>query len=257
MKVPGLLIILLLLCFPATAQKTVSVGGNIVWAGVDRAGDMFVVLDNGGVEKFDKTGKKIGAHKFKAPPTLVDPLDGVQSFYYNRQTRQYGNMSYDFTSVSQFTIDPAFAISPWLVCPALRELWILDSADFSIRKTAQSSTFISLERVLQHLPDKRITDFIHLREYQNYVFVLDKSSGVHMINPLGRFVRTLGEKGMTYFNFLGEELYYLSGNELVLVDLYTQETRRMPLPVEGKFALITDEVFYVASGSKIVISSIR
>jgi hypothetical protein len=223
---------------------TITTEADILWTGVDRPGDLFLVLANGDIQKFDKTGKKIGSHKFSFPPTLLDPLDGVQSFYYQRKGQRYGNMSYDFSTVSEHTLDPSFAISPWLVCPALRELWILDSADFSIRKTSLNSMTISLETALQHLPQKRITDYTSLREYQNYVFLLDKTAGVHVFNSIGKFVRTLGEKGMIYFNFLGEEMYYVSGNTLVMIDLYTLEKRILKLDGEYQFALLNDEILY-------------
>ena len=233
--------------------KEVRVDADILWAGVDRPGDLFVILANGEVQKFDKSGRKIGQHRFDSPPTLLDPLDGVQSFYYFRANRHYGTLSYDFSSVSEQELDPSFAINPWLVCPALRELWILDSADFSIKKTSMNAMTISLESTLKHLPDKRITDYIALREYQNYVFLLDRSSGVHMFNPLGKFVRTLGEKGMAYFNFLGEELYYVSGQNLVFVDLYTGEQRTNLLPLSCTFALLNDDRLFAIKGRTITI----
>ena len=236
---------------------TVTFSADIVWAGVDRPGDLFVVLATGEVQKIDKTGKRIGTHKFEAPPTLLDPLDGVQSFYYNRRTNQYGNMSYDLTSVTQYVVDPAFAIQPWLVCPALRELWILDSADFSIKKTAQNSMVISLETALQHLPRKQMTDYTFMREYQNYVFLLDKSAGVHVFSPLGKFVKTMGEPNLSYFSFLGEELYYVSGKDIVLIDLYTNEKRTIPSAADSRFVLFIDDRSYSVGLRSLSISAFK
>ncbi len=246
--------------FPAVGQPfpiTFTTDADIVWAGVDRPGDLFLVLSNGDVQKFDKTGKKIGSHKFKSVPTLIDPMDGVQSFYYNRLENRYGNMSTDFSNVSQHDLDPAFAITPWLVCPALRELWILDSADFSIKKTALNSTAISLETALQHLPQKQIADYTSLREYQNYVFLLDQTAGVHVFNSLGKYVRTLGEKHMNYFNFFGEEMYYISGNELVFIDLYTTEKRMIPLRQGTRFALLNDDRMFAVATKLVTITAFK
>src|SRR3954471_19000486 len=151
---------------------------EIVWAGVDRPGDLFLVLKTGEVFKYDKEGKKVGVHGFQMPPTLVDPLDGVQSFYFEETATNYGNLSADLSSASKHAVDPAFAIRPWLVCPSLHELWILDSADFSIKKTKMKSAAISLESVLIHLPSKQIKDYVYMREYQNYLFLLDRNAGV-------------------------------------------------------------------------------
>jgi hypothetical protein len=238
-------------CIGQTLPGPITVEAEIVWAGIDRAGDLFVMLANGDVQKYEKSGRKVGAHKFATPPTLVDPLDGVNSFYYARGGHRYGRMSYDFSTVEEKILDPSFAISPWLVCPALHELWILDSADFTIKKTRMNAMTISLEETLKHLPDKKMTDYVSLREYQNYVFLLDQSAGVHVFNPLGRYIRTLGEKGMGYFNFLGEELYYVDSGQLVFVDLYTQERRTITLEKEFRFALLNDDSLYGIRGKEI------
>lgn len=239
--------------YAQSSSRVITVESEIVWAGVDRPGDLFVELANGDVQKYDKQGKRIAAHHFASPPTLLDPLDGVQSFYYSRTGHHYGTLSYDFTTVKDNVLDPSFAINPWLVCPALRELWILDSADFSIKKTRMNAITVSLETTLKHLPEKKMADFISLREYQNYVFLLDRSAGVHMFNSLGQYVRTVGEKGMDYFNFLGEEMYYVSGKDLVFIDLYTQERRAVPLPSAGIFALLNEDSLYLIQGKTISI----
>ncbi len=251
-------ILALLLPFTLSAQtKTITLEAEIVWAGVDRAGDLFVALATGDVKKFDKTGKSIGSHRFPAPPTLIDPIDGVRSFFYQRRGNRYGFMSYDFTTIDEKELDPAFAVNPWLVCPALHELWILDSADFTIKKTRMNSMAISLENTLKHLPDKKMEDYVALREYQNYVFLLDQSAGVHVFNPLGMYMRTLGEKGMRSFSFLGEELYYVKEKEVVLIDLYTRERRTLPLEKAYQFVLFNDDTLYGLQGKEIHIAPFK
>lgn len=254
MKRLTLAAVLFVLPFLARGQSLpspITVEEEITWAGIDRAGDLFVVLANGDVQKYEKTGKKVGSHRFTSPPTLLDPLDGVRSFFYRRDGQRYGTMSYDFSTVEEKALDPSFAISPWLVCPALHELWILDSADFTIKKTRMNAMTISLESTLKHIQEKKITDYVSIREYQNYVFLLDRSAGVHVFNSLGRFIRTLGAMGMTFFNFLGEEMYYVSGKELILIDLYGLEQRSLPLPREYSFVLLNDDRLYGILGKEI------
>jgi len=251
-------ILALLLPLLLSAQpKTLTLEADIVWAGVDRAGDLFVVLTTGEVRKIDKTGKVIGTHRFAEPPTLLDPIDGVRSFFYQRKGHRYGFMSYDFSSIDENELDPSFAINPWLVCPALHELWILDSADFSIKKTRMNSMAISLEKTLKHLPDKKMEDYVALREYQNYLFLLDRSAGVHVFNALGMYVRTLGEKNMDYFSFLGEELYYIKEKEGVFIDLYTQEKRTLSLNSSYRFILLNDDTLYGILGREIHIAPFK
>ncbi|CAN5350477.1 hypothetical protein BH09BAC3_BH09BAC3_08780 [soil metagenome] len=230
---------------------------DIQWAGVDRPGDLFLILKTGEVLKYDKTGKKIGTHTFKASPTLYEPLDGIQSFYFISDGNQYGNVSADMTEVSQHQLDPSFAISPWLVCPSLHELWMMDSSDFSIKKTKLKSTSISLESIVIHLPSKNIKDYIYMREYQNYLFLLDKNAGIHVYSGLGKFIKTIGQKDLAYFNFLGEEIYFMRGTQLVFIDLFNDETRTLTLPGTCKFALLNDDKLYSVELNKVTISDFK
>jgi hypothetical protein len=188
MKPSGLLITFFLAAFIAGAQPgkiTIETQSEILWAGVDRPGDLFLVLSTGEVQKFNNRGQLIGTHGFKTPPTLIDPMDGVQSFYYLQRENLYGNLSYDLADATQHPVDPAFAIAPWLICPSLHELWLLDSSDFSLRKTNMSSMAIAFEAGLKHPANKKADDYRYMREYQNYLFLLDKHAGVLLFNTLG------------------------------------------------------------------------
>jgi hypothetical protein len=235
-------------------SKTVTfeTSSEILWAGVDRPGDLFLVLKSGEVLKFDKQGKKIGSHTFKKPPRIFDPLDGTQSFYFLAGSNTYGNLSSDLVEVSEKTLDPSFAVSPTLVCPALHELWILDSTDLSLGKTKAHASVISFENNLEAILKKK-PDFAVMREYQNYLFLLDRNAGIHMFNAFGKFIKTFGEPGLSYFSFLGEELYYMKSSEVVLTDLYTNERRVLPIPTPANFILLTDDKLFAVDRKKVSI----
>ena len=83
------------------------------------------------------------------------------------------------------------------------------------------------------------------REYQNFVFLLDKKEGIKIYNGVGSLIKTIPQSGLSYFNFIGEELYYLKGNTIQLFDLFTAETREIKLPESAYFALITDERLFL------------
>lgn len=232
---------------------TIETNAEIRWAGVDRPGDLFLVLSTGEVQKFNNQGQLIGTHGFRTPPTILDPQDGVQSFYYLQAENIYGNISSDQSTATQHALDPAFAISPWLVCPSLHELWILDSADHSIKKTSMKASGIAFETILNHPPHKPVSDYRYMREYQNYLFLLDKNVGVLLFNMLGKYLKTMGEKGIESFGFLGEEMYYSKGGSLIATDLYTDEKRSLTLPVPCRFALLTDDTLYAVAANSVTI----
>lgn len=232
---------------------TIETTVEITWAGVDRAGDLFLVLKTGEVQKYDKDGKIIGSHTFTVRPRVFDPLDGAQSFYYLAKNNTYGNLSSDLSTTTENLLDPSFAIHPWLVCPALHELWILDSADLSIKKTKLRATSIAFETTIKQLSPKKPANYLFMREYQNYLFLLDKNSGIHMFNGLGKHIKTIVEQDLGYFSFLGEEIYFIKGNQVVLMDLYTDERRMFPIPLPCRFVLLTDDRLFAVDARKVSI----
>jgi hypothetical protein len=251
--IAGLSIICLSGLQAQSKKITIETKGEILWAGVDRPGDLFLILKTGEVQKFNNQGQLLGTHGFRTPPAALDPMDGVQSFYYLQEENLHGNLSADLSTASQHPLDPAFAISPWLVCPSLHELWILDSADHSIKKTNLNTTAIAFETTLKYAPNKSIQDYRYMREYQNYLFLLDKNEGIHLFNTVGKFIRTIGEKNLECFGFLGEEVYYSRGNTLILVDIISDEKRTLPLPVPCRFALLTDNTLYAVATNTVAI----
>ena len=231
----------ILVCFfvsgVSLAQKkvaSVDISNPVAFACVDRPGDLYVIMTNGETVKFDKNGKQIGTKKFKTVPTIFDPKDGTRAFAYARETQTVESITPDLSYSDTSPLHPEFAVSAWLVCPSKNEFWILDGADFSLKKTRDKGTAIAYEAVF-----KKENGPSYMREYLNFLFVID--NGIHILNNLGKEIRILNSSP-DYFSFLGEEIYFPSGrSSLQLIDLYTTDKREISLPHEAKFAFLTDE----------------
>lgn len=244
-------LLLLLVASAAQAQPkpvaTVELGSPIAFASVDRPGDFYVGLGNGELRKFDKNGKQLGA--LQAPPlTLFEAGDGTKSFGFIRQSQQVLSIAYDLRAFQSTAVHPEFAVNPWLVCPSRSEQWILDSADVSLKKTRGNITSIAFESSWTSRPTS-VTDIVYMREYLNFLFILERGKGIHIINSLGKEVRRIADADITGFNFLGEELYYVKGSKLVLTDLYTTETREIGLPAPANYVFLTDDRMAVVTGT--------
>ena len=87
-----------------------------------------------------------------------------------------------------------------------------------------------------------------MREYLNFLFVLD--NGIHILNNLGKEISKLDVK-TNDFSFLGEEIYYVSGTNINLVDLYTSEKRSITMPHESQFAFLTDDRMILVNNNNI------
>ena len=68
---------------------------------------------------------------------------------------------------------------------------------------------------------------------------------------MGKWVKTIEVPSLSYFNFLGEELYYPERSSLVYINLFSGEKRVTDLKKPFKIALLTDERMFLVQSSSI------
>ena len=242
MRVILLILLSTTVCFSQKKLATYDLPAKVAFAAVDRPGDLYVIMTDGETVKLDKLGSVIGKKKFSMLPTIFDPKDGTRAFAYYRDLQAIEAIAPDL-SFGDFTpLHPEFAVSAWLVCPSKNELWILDSADFSLKKTKEKGMAIAYEA---NFKGKNPT---YMREYLNFLFVLD--NGIHVLNNLGKEIHKI-DINVNDFSFLGEELYYVSNSTLHFVDLYTTEKREIALPHHAEFAFVTDDRMILVENKKV------
>lgn len=246
---------------PSFAQQKITIepGADIQYATVDRAGDLYIITEKGDVVKYDSYGKVIGKFPHSSPPTIFDTGNGVRLMTYYRDTQEYYIFNPALVLTKRDTLDPAFSIDTWLACASGDyNLWTLDAADWSLRKidTKQDAVLteqlIDTARLLQQTPQ-----FTYMREYQHFLFLLEKNTGIHIFNSLGKYLRTIPIKNLSYFNFLGEELYYVEDNNIVFIDLFTLEERKVSLSNSPAFVLITDTRIFSVFKKKVEIEAYK
>lgn len=242
-------IIFSLLTFAANGQPkpihSVEVNDTIRYATVDRPGDLYIQTRTGQIQKFDADGRLLNLYRQKEIPTLFDPRDGARLFAYFRELRQYWYLNPSFDVTASHALDSAFAIDPWLVCSSGdHNLWILDAADWSLQKVDPRKGVGLIDEAFTTAPEKDPADFTFMREYQGFLFLLDRSVGILIFNSVGKLIRTIAIKDLPAFNFLGEELYYQDGPVLRFFDLFSAETREVAAPSPASFTLLTDEKLY-------------
>jgi hypothetical protein len=246
---------------PAIAQDkitTLNLSDSILYAAIDRPGDFYAVTVNGQIQRFDRDGKLTLLYKAEKVPTLFDPRDGSRLFAYYRDDQHYEFLNPSFRPISSFRIDSAFAIQPWLICPSgEHKLWILDRADQSLKKINVKALEVELEVVVDSVLIEDATSFKTMREYQNFVFLLSPARGIFVFNNLGKHIKTIAAEGVRSFNFLGEELYFLQGDKLEFMNLFTAESRQLPIHLGYTDALLTDERMILFTPTSIDIFAFR
>jgi hypothetical protein len=134
---------------------------------------------------------------------------------------------------------------------------VLDKADQSLKKINVRASEVEVEVRVDSTHIKNAESFSSMREYQSFVFLLDPSIGIYIFNGLGQHLRTIATPGIQRFNFLGEELYFLTGKQIEFFNLFTAGTRRMEVPTGYLGALLSDERMILFTPEKIDIFPFR
>jgi hypothetical protein len=254
-------------CFAQKKLRTLELSDTINSFTIDRAGDLYAITRYGQFQKFNKDGDLILLTKNqKNAPTFFDPRDGAKLFAYYRGIQNYDYLNPSFEVKSSFKIDPAFAIQPWLMCTSGdTKLWVLDAADHSLKKLNPKDSVVEVEVVIDASIIHYAQDFTRMKEYQNFVFLLNPHKGIFIFNGLGKHIKTIESHSIRNFHFLGEELYYNSGHRVYFFNLYTAEIRELLLNDPKKINLentkgdimMTDERLYVVHPISVDVYELR
>ncbi len=229
-------------CFAQTPIKKIKEfnAGEVKAATVDRLGNYFLVLKKGRVNKYDANSKLVASAKLQ--PDLLEPWFHPSIFSFNRSQKKIIRYGRHFENPVSTELDASWAIEPYLVTVrADNHIWILDKADASLKHINPITGATVSEFSIDTTQFVNRAHFTHIREYQNMIFVLDQNSGILIFSIFGKQVEHIKKAGIRNFNFVGEELYYPSGNTIQFFDLTTETTREIKVEGNNQFALVTDE----------------
>jgi hypothetical protein len=236
---------------------TVTLDAEVNTAAIDRVGELYLISADKRIVRVGVDGEISAESSLEKIPDLFDPRDGAHSFLYWRNEQRYELRLPDLQSVSTSNrIDSSFAIHPFLVCPSGdHDLLVLDSVDWSLKKVITESNSVLYETIIFD-GNIKASDIVFMREYQNFIFILEKSNGIRIYNRMGKLIRTVNGNSIAYFNFLGEELYYPEGDSLKFFNLFSTEERTVRMPGPFQFAFLTDERLFIVNKKRVDIYSI-
>ncbi len=211
---------------------------------------------NGVVYKYDSLGKIVNTYSpgKKSKVTLLESGRNMNIFlfYENFQEYVFLDRFFNRTEPLQLTRERVgFARTATVALD--NNLWVFDDLGFSLKKFNTRFQNIDLETPLNFILDPSDYEITFLREYQNQLFIADTNSGILVFDNLGIYKTKLPYKGVTWFGFVKDEMYFIQEGELVLYNLYTYKERRMTLPVKSDFVLLYEHKVYVLVDSKIMI----
>lgn len=248
------LFILLLITSPllSLAQKRITAIDikDVASVYVDRPGDLYILHTDNTISKFDTLGMAVASPKFETTPTVFEPRDGARMFIYSAETKK-GSFFSSATN-QEFIIHDYYALEPILATSAGDNgIWIVDKADWSIKRIDLKTSKVIAEALINRTQFEGDPKIIAVREYQNFFFVLEKNTGILIFNGLGKQIKKIDAPKITYFNFLGEELYYIKDDKMIFYDLFDGTTREEGADKKALYTLLTDARKYVVYTDRI------
>lgn len=247
-------LLFLLLATPlfATAQKKITTIyiNNVASAYVDRPGDLYILHTDNKISKFDTLGMSVANLSYEKIPTVFEPRDGARMFIYFADTKQ--GSFFSSGTKQEFSIDDHYAIEPVLATSSGDNMvWVVDKSDWSIKRIDPKNSKVIAESLIDKTQFEGEPKIMAIREYQNFLFVLEKNTGILIFNSLGKQIKKIGSSGIAYLNFLGEELYYKKDDKLIFYDLFDGSTHEEPVDKKSLYTLLTDARKYVVYADRI------
>lgn len=250
------------LVFIATAQpvigpqlSTVQTSFSVNSGSVDRLGE-FYLTGGGQLMRLDTEGRPASQVLLSdnGSPGLLECWNPLRIWYHDagRSPHRAAILDHSLTiQKDSVIIDPAIAIKPLLIAPAIlnSNCWVLDM-DFSVKYLNLTTGTLMLETAPLVDP---ATDpgFLFMRAYQNLLFLQTRDRGILVMNMTGKVIRTIPTEGTTRIGVLGEDIYFNRKGKLIFMNLYTGDQSEVNLPAEGSIILANDERLLIAEGTTI------
>lgn len=247
-----LLFLLLLTSLLGFGQKRITAIDikDVASAYVDRPGDLYILHTDNTVSKFDTLGMPVASPKLETAPTVFEPRDGARMFTYSIDTRQA--MFFSSATKQAFTVQDHYALEPVLATSSGDNgIWVVDKADWSIKRIDLKTSKVVSEALINRTQFEGDPKIVAIREYQNFLFILEKNTGILIFNSLGKQIKKITAPKITYFNFLGEELYYANDDKLIFYDLFDGSMREEGADKRALYTLLTDARKYVVYSDRI------
>lgn len=229
--------------------KDIKIQNKVEKVSVDRLGGFYTVGECT-IQQFNPDGKLTGTYKLDACESteIIEAWQLMRIYAYQSFKQQFTIFNNHLEEVDKLNIDPAFVIEPKLSTPSpdLSHYWIVD-ADNSIKRVNIKNRAVDIESESLKSVEGR---FIHIREYQNMLFLLNEYSGIYVLNMFGKLMFKIPGLKTSYFSFAGEDLYYLEDNRIHFFDIFTKETYSTEVSPGFKFVIATDEKLILIKDGK-------
>ena len=225
----------------------------------DKQGNLYLVSQNGDVDKYDTNGKLLEHFSPEKPGdiTLIEAWNPLKVFLYYGDFQEYMFLDRFLTSTNRFSLGTVSSYVGLATMSADNNIWLVDYSDFSLKKYDVTLGKVTIQQPFDLLMAKSSYDIHFMREYQNLLFFSDAEEGILFFDNLGNYLKTWPEMGVKYFNFFENEMYFIKENELCLYDIYQGTLRTEKIPRTATFASLAQDRLLLVSDDYLWVCRLR
>ena len=225
---------------------------------LDRAGNIYFATFQGDIIRLDAQleNKLVFSPINPNTVTILEAWQGLRIFSFHRDRQIYRLINRNLSLDEEYKLPPDFVNFAELATPSFdNNIWIIDQVDFSLVKYNITLNQLMSRTPLDQLLDPDNYEILFCKEYQNRLFVSTRNNGILIFDNFGSYIKTFQYKGISFFNFWKDDLYFLKNNELVRINLYNEKMTTHPLPHtdEWEFILIYEHQMYLFSKNQLAI----
>jgi len=219
-------------------EKTV-LASELDKASQDGYGNLYISDKRGNINKFDSTGNFLLNYSPQklGNVSLIEASNTIKIFAFYRDFQEYVTLERFLGPMPNSALNQdevGFARQATLASDF--NIWLIDETDFSLKKYDRQFNKVLNKTALDLILDARDYDITFLREYQSNLFVCDRLSGILVFDSFGSYKKKIPFKGVAFFAFHEDELYYLQNDTLHFFHLYLFNTREIPLPIGKRYS---------------------
>lgn len=239
------------------------IGYTPVTASIDRQGNLYFADNKGSIDRFDQSGIK--SYHFspqkRGEPSIIEAWQGLRTFVHYANFQEYLFLDRFLNNSERYPIDFSQNInfSGLATLSGDNNLWFINNQELSLLKVDLNNNEVLFENKLNLNLNFEDLDIQFMRAYQNYLFISDAKHGILMFDNLGNFVEHLVElEGVDFFTFNKNELVLISGQKLILKEIYSKTKREISLPdLPYQFVLMENNKIFLVRKNTVDIFSIN
>ena len=226
---------------------------------LDRRGNFYVADEQDNIHQYGPDGQALNTYSPPLPghTAQIEAWNSAKILVFYDDRQEILMLDRFLTSIAQVRLTDFLdgSIRVATLAPDDR-LWLFNESDLTLRQFDPNPQRFTLSTPLDLIIGRSKPDFRFLRQYQNNLYLVDRTSGIFVFDNLGNYRKKLPFTGLNSVGFRGDELYYLADNQLHFFQLYTFTERQLSLPAtvaDARQVLLGDQYSYVITPTQVLV----